>query len=122
MKRVVLILFAVVFASVSVAQSLSVVTGFPVPKKSATPIEGALVTVTSVWDEDVKFLRKVDGDGFRLIVPQGSYTLSITAEGYEAYNMEIDVDQPNIDLDMIVMLTDEQAAKRDAKRKSRAKF
>lgn len=121
MKRAISILIAVAFASLATAQSLSVVTGFPVPKKSATPIVGAMVTITSVWDKDVQYLRKVDSDGFRIIVPQGSYILSIDAEGYEGYNMEIDIDQPNIDLDMIILLTEEQAAKRDAKRKNRAR-
>lgn len=121
MKRVFVLVVVAMIATVSMAQSLSVVTGFPVPKKSAKPIVGAMVTITSVWDKDVQYMRKVDTEGFRIIVPQGSYNLEIAAKGYESYTMEIDIDQPNIDLDMIVMLTDEQATQRDEKRKSRAK-
>ncbi len=107
-------------ATTALAQELSAVTGLPVPKKSAEPIIGALVTFTSEWDSDLKYQRKVDANGFRVVLPRGGYILTIDAAGYESFQQEIEVDEPNIDLDLIVMLTTEQAAERDAKRKKRA--
>ena len=89
-------------------------------KKSAEAISGALVTFTSEWDSDLKYQQKVNADGFRVVLPQGGYILTIVAEGYETFQQEIDVDEPNIDLDLIIMLTTEQAAERDARRKKRA--
>ena len=77
-------------------------------------------TFTSEWDKDLKYQRAVDKEGFRVVLPQGGYLLTIEAQGYETYKMEIEVDQPNIDLDLITMLTNEQAAARDEKRKKRA--
>ena len=82
---------------------------------------GALVTFASEWDADVKFQRKVTADGFEMIVPAGGYYMTIEAEGYEPYRLEIEVDQTRIDLGMITLLTTEQAAARDAKRKARAR-
>ena len=89
-------------------------------KKGAEPIVDALVTFTSEWDKDLKYQRKTDADGFRVVLPQGGYLLTIEAAGYETYRLEIEVDEPNINLDVITMLTVEQAAERDAKRKKRA--
>jgi len=104
------------------AQSLAAVSGTPVPKKSAQAISGALVTFTSEWDSELKYQRKVDSEGFRVVLPPGGYILTIEAEGYETFRQEIEVDEPNIDLDLIVMLTNEQAGERDLKRKKRVKF
>ena len=87
------------------------------PKKSAEPIVGALITFTSEWDKDVKYQRKSDAEGFRVVLPQGGYVMTIEAAGYESYILEIEVDNPHIDLTDITLLTVEQAAERDAKRK-----
>lgn len=120
MKKIISTLMLLAVATTSLAQELSAVTGIPVPKKSAEPIIGALVTFTSEWDYDLKYQRKVDANGFRVVLPRGGYILTIDAAGYESFQQEIEVDLPNIDLDLIVMLTTEQAAERDAKRKKRA--
>ena len=45
--------------------------------------------------------------------------MTIKADGYQTYQNESEVDQPNIDLDLIIMLTKEQAEARDAKRRQR---
>ncbi|MBQ5844081.1 MAG: carboxypeptidase regulatory-like domain-containing protein [Alistipes sp.] len=120
MKKIFTTIIALTFAGTSFAQSLAAVSGLPLPKKSGDAIVGALVTFTSEWDKSLKYQRKVDSDGFRVVLPQGGYILTIEAEGYETYYHEIDVDQPNIDLEVITMLTLEQAAARDEKNKRRA--
>lgn len=120
MKKIFTTIIALTFAGTSFAQSLAAVSGLPLPKKSGDAIVGALVTFTSEWDKNLKYQRKVDSDGFRVVLPQGGYILTIEAEGYETYYHEIDVDQPNIDLEVITMLTLEQAAARDEKNKRRA--
>ena len=107
------------FASVALAQSLSAVSGLPMPKKSTEPILDAIVTFTSEWDENEKYIRKTDPNGFRVLLPQGGYLLTIEAPGYETYKLEIEVDQPHIDLDVITILTDAQAKERDLKRQKR---
>lgn len=120
MKKILSTLLFVMAAVTAQAQSLAAVSGTPVPKKSAQVISGALVTFTSEWDSELKYQRKVDSEGFRIVLPQGGYILTIEAEGYETFRQEIEVDEPNIDLDLIVMLTKEQAGERDLKRKKRA--
>ena len=120
MKKIFATLIAISFVGTAMAQGLAAVTGFPVPKKSAEPIIGALVTFTSEWDKELKYQRKVDSEGFRVVLPQGGYLLTIEAEGYESYRNEIEVDSPEINLDMIIMLTTEQAAALELKRKQRA--
>lgn len=120
MKKILSTLLFLAVAFTTQAQNLAAVSGMPVPKKSAEAISGALVTFTSEWDSDLKYQQKVNADGFRVVLPQGGYILTIVAEGYETFQQEIDVDEPNIDLDLIIMLTTEQAAERDAKRKKRA--
>ena len=120
MKKILSTLLFLAVAFTAQAQNLAAVSGTPVPKKSAEAISGALVTFTSEWDSDLKYQQKVNADGFRVVLPQGGYILTIVAEGYETFQQEIDVDVPNIDLDLIIMLTTEQAAERDAKRKKRA--
>ncbi|MBQ9137855.1 MAG: carboxypeptidase regulatory-like domain-containing protein [Alistipes sp.] len=120
MKKLFTILVALAFGGTLSAQSLAAVSGLPVPKKSAEAIVGALVTFTSEWDTELKYQRKVDAEGFRVVLPQGSYLMTIVADGYQSYQSEIEVDQPNIDLDLIVMLTTEQAAAKRAKQKKRA--
>lgn len=122
MKKILSTLLFVMAAVTAQAQSLAAVSGTPVPKKSAQAISGALVTFTSEWDSELKYQRKVDSEGFRVVLPQGGYILTIEAEGYETFRQEIEVDEPNIDLDLIVMLTNEQAGERDLKRKKRVKF
>lgn len=122
MKKILSTLLFVMAAVTAQAQSLAAVSGTPVPKKSAQVISGALVTFTSEWDSELKYQRKVDSEGFRVVLPQGGYILTIEAEGYETFRQEIEVDEPNIDLDLIVMLTNEQAGERDLKRKKRVKF
>jgi hypothetical protein len=119
MKRLFTLSIALLFAATAFAQ-LSAVSGQPMPKKGAEPIVDALVTFTSEWDKDLKYQRKTDADGFRVVLPQGGYLLTIEAAGYETYRLEIEVDEPNINLDVITMLTVEQATERDAKRKKRA--
>lgn len=120
MKKILSTLLFVMAAVTAQAQSLAAVSGTPVPKKSAQVISGALVTFTSEWDSELKYQRKVDSEGFRVVLPQGGYILTIEAEGYETFRQEIEVDEPNIDLDLIVMFTNEQAGERDLKRKKRA--
>ncbi|MBQ2023524.1 MAG: carboxypeptidase regulatory-like domain-containing protein [Alistipes sp.] len=120
MRKIFATLIALATIGTAAAQGLAAVSGLPVPKKSADAIVGALVTFTSEWDKDLKYQRAVDKEGFRVVLPQGGYLLTIEAQGYETYKMEIEVDQPNIDLDLITMLTNEQAAARDEKRKKRA--
>jgi hypothetical protein len=120
MKKILSTLIFLAVAITAQAQDLAAVSGTPVPKKSAQTIVGALVTFTSEWDAELKYQRKVDSEGFRVVLPKGGYILTIEAEGYETYHHEIEVDEPNIDLSLIVMLTTEQAAERDAKRKKRA--
>ena len=118
MKRSILLSIALLFA-LSASAQLAAVSGISMPKKSSEPIVGALVTFTSEWDKDLKYQRKTDADGFRVVLPQGGYIMTIEAEGYESHRLEIEVDEPNIDLTVITMLTNEQAAVRDAKRKKR---
>lgn len=120
MKKIFATLIALLFVGTSFAQGLAAVSGIPVPKKSAEPILGALVTFTSEWDNTLKYQRRVDNEGFRVVLPKGGYLMTIEAEGYEKYILEIEVDQPTIDLELITMLTEEQAAARDEKRKKRA--
>jgi hypothetical protein len=122
MKKILSTLLFIAVAFTAQAQSLAAVSGTPVPKKSAQTIAGALVTFTSEWDSGLKYQRKCDAEGFRVVLPQGGYLLTIEAEGYETFRQEIEVDQPNIDLNLIVMLTTEQAAARDAKRKKRVQY
>lgn len=118
MKKLFILTISLLFAGSAFAQ-LSDVSGQLFPKKSAEPIVGALVTFTSEWDKDVKYQRKSDAEGFRVVLPQGGYMMTIEAEGYETYTLEIEVDEPHIDLTTITLLTTEQAAERDAKRKKR---
>ena len=122
MKKIFVTLLALACAGTALAQTLAAVSGFPVPKKSSEPIIGALVTFTSEWDSNVQYQRKVDKDGFRIVLPQGGYLMTIKADGYQTYQNEIEVDQPNIDLDLIIMLTKEQAEARDAKRRQRVAY
>lgn len=121
MKRIVTLLVLAMAASVCFAQPLCKLTGIPVPRKTFEPIKGAVVTLINEWDKDLKYIRKVDAEGFQMIVPQGGYLLKIEAEGYEPFRMEIDLDAPTIDLDVITMQTEAEAAARLAKQKKRAK-
>ena len=78
MKRLFTLSIALLFAATAFAQ-LSAVSGQPMPKKGAEPIVDALVTFTSEWDKDLKYQRKTDADGFRVVLPQGGYLLTIEA-------------------------------------------
>lgn len=119
MKKSLLLPAVLLLAASSLfAQNRScVISGFPITKKSGVPVEGALVTLTDEWDKSRKYQRRVDAEGFEMVVPAGGYQLEITAEGYETYSLQIDVDEPHIDLGMMKMLTDEMAAARDARRR-----
>ena len=119
MRKIVVTLILLAFAGTAVAQSLAAVSGIPMPKKSTEPFLEALVTFTSEWDKELKYQRKTDSEGFRVVLPQGGYLLTVEADGYETYTLEIEVDQPNIDLEVITMLTLVQAKERDIKRKRR---
>ncbi len=121
MKRIVTLLVLAMATGTCLAQPLCKFTGRPVPHKSYDPVQGAVVTLINEWDKELKYVRKVDAEGFQLIVPQGGYLLKIEAEGYETYKMEIELDAPHIDLDIITLLTNEEAAARHEKQKKRAK-
>lgn len=121
MKRIATLLILVLAAGITLAQPLCKLTGMPVPRKSVEPIKGAVVTLINEWDKEVKYIRKVDEQGFQLIVPQGGYLLKIEAEGYESYRMEIDLDAPHIDLDLIIMQTNAEAEARLERQRKRAK-
>lgn len=121
MKRFFMLAILASMSLAAYAQNMCILSGYPTAKKSPDALVGALVTFASEWDADVKFQRKVTADGFEMIVPAGGYYMTIEAEGYEPYRLEIEVDQTRIDLGMITLLTTEQAAARDAKRKARAR-
>lgn len=68
-----------------------------------------------------KFQRIVDENGFTLIVPYGEYSMTIEAEGYETYTLDIDIDEPATDLGQMKMLTDKMAEERDNAKAQRKK-
>ena len=121
MKKIFILFALALLSGATYAQNMCVVSGYPTAKKSPDALVGALVTFTNEWDSDIKHRRKVTADGFEIIVPAGGYLLTIESEGYETYRLEIEVDQTRIDLGMITLLTVEQAAAREAKRKARAR-
>ncbi|MBQ7856751.1 MAG: carboxypeptidase regulatory-like domain-containing protein [Alistipes sp.] len=121
MRKFFAVLLALGFTGVAVAQELCVLTGFPVPRRSPEAIEGALVTMTSEWDKDLNYKRRVGADGFRMVVPKGGYLLTIEAEGYETYVMEIEMDQTSTDLGLMRMLTTAEATAKAEKQRARAK-
>ena len=119
MKKILTLLVAICFAATLSAQNNCAVSGYPAAKKSVEPVVGAVVTLTSEWDKSVKYQRRVTPDGFEMIVPAGGYLLTIDAEGYEQYRMEIEVDQARIDLGSMRMVTIAEAEAKAAKRKAR---
>lgn len=121
MKKFLTLLFILGVAGVASAQDLCVLSGFPVPRKSADAIEGALVTMTNEWDKDLKYQRRVGAEGFRLVIPAGGYLLTVEAEGYETYTLEIEMDQPHVDLGLIRMLSTAEAQAKAEKQKARAR-
>ncbi len=120
MKRLLLICVALTAATTIYAQqSLGVLTGIPVTKKTADPVLGAVVTLVNDWDRKDVHQRLVTDEGFRLVVPHGSYKLTVEKEGYETYSLELTVDAPEIDLGYMRMLTDEMVEAKEAKRAKR---
>lgn len=120
MKKFLVLLLVLGFVGTAAAQQLCVLSGFPVPRRSPEAIQGALVTMTSEWDSSLKYQRRVDDNGFRMVVPQGGYLLTIEAEGYESYTLEIEMNEPRTELGLIRMLTTAEAAAKVEKQKSRA--
>ena len=120
MKKFFILLLALGFVGTAAAQQLCVLSGFPVPRRSSEVIKGALVTMTSEWDSSLKYQRRVDDNGFRMVVPQGGYLLTIEAEGYETYTLEIEMDEPRTELGLIRMLTTAEVAAKAEKQRSRA--
>ena len=120
MKKFCVLLLALGFIGTAAAQQLCVLSGFPVPRRSPEAIKGALVTMTNEWDSNLKYQRRVDENGFRMVVPQGGYLLKIEAEGYETYTLEIEMDEPRTDMGLIRMLSTAEAAAKAEKHKSRA--
>ena len=120
MKKFFVLLLALGFVGTAAAQQLCVLSGFPVPRRSPDAIKGALVTMTSEWDSTLKYQRRVDEKGFRMVVPQGGYLLTIEAEGYQTYTLEIEMDEPRTELGLIRMLTNAEVAAKAEKQKARA--
>ena len=120
MKKFFILLLALGFVGTAAAQQLCVLSGFPVPRRSPDAIKGALVTMTSEWDSTLKYQRRVDEKGFRMVVPQGGYLLTIEAEGYQTYTLEIEMDEPRTELGLIRMLTNAEVAAKAEKQKARA--
>ena len=120
MKKFFVLLLALGLVGTAAAQQLCVLSGFPVPRRSPEAIKGALVTMTSEWDSNLKYQRRVDDNGFRIVVPQGGYRLTLEAEGYETYTLEIEMDEPRTELGLIRILTTAEAAAKAEKQKARA--
>lgn len=120
MKKILMLIALACLSGAVYAQNMCIVSGYPTAKKSPDALVGALVTFANEWDKDVKYQRRVTTEGFEMILPAGGYLMTIEQEGYEAYRLEIEVDQTRIDLGALTLLTNEQAAAREAKRKARA--
>ena len=121
MKRFILSAIALVASATLLAAPSCKLSGFPVTKKTTKPVLGALVTLAEVGNISNKFQRIVDENGFTLIVPYGEYSMTIEAEGYETYTLDIDIDEPATDLGQMRMLTDKMAHDRDHAKAQRKK-
>lgn len=121
MKRFILSAIALVASATLLAAPSCKLSGFPVTKKTTKPVLGALVTLAEVGNISNKFQRIVDENGFTLIVPYGEYSMTIEAEGYETYTLDIDIDEPVTDLGQMKMLTDKMAHDRDHAKAQRKK-
>lgn len=121
MKKFILSAIAIVASATLIAAPSCKLSGFPVTKKTTKPVIGALVTLAEVGNKSNKFQRMVGENGFTLIIPYGEYNLSIEAEGYETYTLEIDIDEQTIDLGQMKMLTDKMADERDNAKAQREK-
>lgn len=121
MKRFILSAIAIVASATLLAAPSCKLSGFPVTKKTTKPVIGALVTLAEVGNISNKFQRIVDENGFTLIVPYGEYSMTIEAEGYETYTLDIDIDEPATDLGQMKMLTDKMAEERDNAKAQRKK-
>lgn len=119
MKRMIFACIALCISVAAGAQSLGVVSGRPITKKTADVVVGALVTLTDVWTKQAYQRMVVNDEGFEMVVPHGSYDMKIEASGYETYNLELDIDDSRIDLGSISMLTEQMAAEKAAKRQQR---
>ena len=113
MKKLIMSAIATVASATLIAAPSCKLSGFPVTKKTTDPVIGALVTLAEVGNKSNKFQRLVGEEGFTLIVPYGEYDLTIEAEGYETYTLNIDLDEQAIDLGQMKMLTDKMAEERD---------
>lgn len=113
MKKLLLSCIALLAGATLWAAPSCTLSGFPVTKKSTSPVVGALVTLTEVGNKSNKFQRMVGEEGFEMIVPFGEYRLSIEAAGYETYTLDIDIDADTIDLGSMKMLTEQMAEERD---------
>lgn len=121
MKRFILTVMAIFASATLLAAPSCKLSGFPVTKKSSKPVIGALVTLSEIGNKSNKFQRLVGEEGFTIIVPYGEYNLTIEAEGYETYTLEIDLDEQATDLGVMKMLTDKMAEERDNAKAERKK-
>lgn len=121
MKRFILTVMAIFASATLLAAPSCKLSGFPVTKKSSKPVIGALVTLSEIGNKSNKFQRLVGEEGFTMIVPYGEYNLTIEAEGYETYTLEIDLDEQATDLGVMKMLTDKMAEERDNAKAERKK-
>lgn len=119
MKKLISLAVALLATATLWAAPSCTLSGFPVTKKTTSPVVGALVTLTEVGNKSNKFQRMVGENGFEMIVPFGEYRLSIEAEGYETYTLDIDVDTDTIDLGSMKMLTEQMAEERDNSKAAR---
>lgn len=122
MKRFIFTVMAIFASATLLAAPSCKLSGFPVTKKTSKPVVGALVTLYEIGNKSNKFQRLVGEEGFTMIVPYGEYNMTIEAEGYETYSLEIDLDEQATDLGVMKMLTDKMADERDhakAERKRR---
>lgn len=121
MKRFILTVMAIFASATLLAAPSCKLSGFPVTKKSSKPVIGALVTLYEIGNKSNKFQRLVGEEGFTMIVPYGEYNLTIEAEGYETYTLEIDLDEQATDLGVMKMLTTNMAEERDHAKAERKK-
>ena len=119
MKKILTLVVALAVAGVVSAQNLCSLTGYPAAKKATEPVVGAIATLTYEWNKSVKYTTRVTPDGFQFTVPEGGYLLTIDAEGYEQYRMEVEIDQPRIDLGSMRMVTIAEAEAKAAKKKAK---
>ncbi len=119
MKKILALAALLTFAGAISARNICSISGYPAAKKATEPVVGAIVTLTYEWDKTIKHTTRVTPDGFQLTLPEGGYLLTIDAEGFEQYRMEVEIDQPQIDLGSMRMVTIAEAEAKAAKKKAR---